>query len=1569
MEQDKPDVHNSYRKHDLFEGYNQIKPVEPEEIAQAHASAEAGPGAKKSRTEREAAYGQLSLWFDYSSKPWLKFVACVVIAAFLHQDIVWAAGPGFTNDIKQMLQQPAQKTMDRLGSLFSIKNAYAQDYLPPLEMPDEPLLLWDGPGPDPRLSNLQPMIDYYDHGIGEDPFANDFSNYSDAWDSSAYAPLDNFKLQDVVLPDINSMGPVSQNDHSYRPQDSYGVGSSNNSTGTGIAGLGVGDQDWADKTLQKYSSDPTITSPTYYDWTKPLATDNNYSSNSEPYKWNPNPIESAGSWLGNNWDQNNKLTSVLNAGKAAVDWLGTAQTLNEFVEHGTPETIGALGSMGNLQNISRETLVSEAWKNGKANYSLPTQKLGDELLKASGWNNMPMGEFRQKVTPFVFGYLEERAQANKLDFAPQESYERDLYAPQNYGIGKVRYAPTNEIVSAANTGRFGDFHERLGGSKELGRLARMKAAQAGLLELDEGTTGDWWVPWGGEKTYKDWNGTDVTIDISISDQVKNGTYRVDQSFDVTAINGTRGRDLGSVILLENQAYVITNPGAGLNTYGLYDSISGDTSSEFTVMRNGSIGPTFRKEWDSSQFRTIEIRDKNSHKQVTFSGDVWVGRTNDKVTSIGSPQSHNAGYYINNLPGTIESEAIENRRSWWSLGLIGQPVVVDQDASSATVSIGLENLRDDFLNPQVRLQRELTPTPEASGYPGLAGVTISTVTKTSGLPKHLKETPYSFAVTQDQGRNFITNHATATAGTDRGQEQPPQPKTMFDFMPEYRHASTIINDPRGFDVLRAEQFTIDNGITVEPQIVQTGRLLENTKTNNFISPDAHISYAPGSKFYAKYADATTPYDRAKRLRKGTGLSITTPDLNNQNLTKAMFFIGKDAAAGAAAVGLKGNIDYSVAMGEKTGTVHLDLSNKKWTYLPLTAAGPDGLRLLNEAEILNSANFDASKSFAKIDELTVPGQNFITAGNNIGFKIPDEITFKQNPLSVPPSAADSGTVDPFAYQFDTGSKVWGEYFDEQYHITTPGAQDVLGLHFAVSEGRYLGENALGEGTQWSGGTRNQMLIGNELVRNIPGAEIRGGRFDLEIDSRDKWTFLADSNNHILPFHVRDIKGQDIETAVSGINKGHLATRVSLGRRFTPGTEQVLSPTQPAAPGYEDFTSTADGALFSVSATDRYLAEIDNIWSQGAQWGLIASVNDAANTYTFKSGIIHQAEALTSFMPSFLESAADQSNLASATQQNSVKFANDTFTLFSRDSSFQQPGLVKLTQGTNLPIQVGTDDLGRYTASSLAGVAGTNLVAGPNTTIGKTKIISGELVSRMVTDHQNNFVRSFDRTTDGVLIQSPKDFFANAINHQLDNGITYKAKGKLLADPIFRFGSITDPTTNTTTRDWDLALDLVDQWGADKSNYIISQQGTEPIQRLSGFKRFDVATATNQVLDLEGNPAPGLDQEQKILQAHFAEGSFDGINELKDSSNTRVLFPDNPNKGLEMSPTGSDYTQHFDIAPGGNLAVDLDLMNQTINPQINLTNAEVTFKGTSLASNTPDSYIAIGQGRFLGDGTGLE
>ncbi|MBN2097065.1 MAG: hypothetical protein JW714_01150, partial [Candidatus Omnitrophica bacterium] len=101
MEKDKPDAHSLARSSKL----------------------EARRGRAKGRSLREEDF---SVWFDPRNKPWLKVIACVVIAAFLHQDIVWAAGKTYPDDLKLMFEQP-KEIIERLGSLFSIKEAYAFD--------------------------------------------------------------------------------------------------------------------------------------------------------------------------------------------------------------------------------------------------------------------------------------------------------------------------------------------------------------------------------------------------------------------------------------------------------------------------------------------------------------------------------------------------------------------------------------------------------------------------------------------------------------------------------------------------------------------------------------------------------------------------------------------------------------------------------------------------------------------------------------------------------------------------------------------------------------------------------------------------------------------------------------------------------------------------------------------------------------------------------------------------------------------------------------------------------------------------------------------------------------------------------------------------------------------------------------------------------------------------------------------------------------------------------------------------------------------------------------------------
>ncbi|MBN3038984.1 MAG: hypothetical protein JW869_06185, partial [Candidatus Omnitrophica bacterium] len=72
--------------------------------------------------------GDFSCWFDPFGNKWLKVVAYIVIGAFLHQDVVWAAGTDYTQDLELMFKQPAaERTIDRLGALFNLKTVYAFD--------------------------------------------------------------------------------------------------------------------------------------------------------------------------------------------------------------------------------------------------------------------------------------------------------------------------------------------------------------------------------------------------------------------------------------------------------------------------------------------------------------------------------------------------------------------------------------------------------------------------------------------------------------------------------------------------------------------------------------------------------------------------------------------------------------------------------------------------------------------------------------------------------------------------------------------------------------------------------------------------------------------------------------------------------------------------------------------------------------------------------------------------------------------------------------------------------------------------------------------------------------------------------------------------------------------------------------------------------------------------------------------------------------------------------------------------------------------------------------------------
>ncbi|MFH1245212.1 MAG: hypothetical protein V1662_01880, partial [Candidatus Omnitrophota bacterium] len=74
-----------------------------------------------------SAQADLSLWFDPHNKKWLKIIACVLVGAFLHQDIVWAVGPRYADDLKLMFESPREKFIEQLGALFHSSGVYAFD--------------------------------------------------------------------------------------------------------------------------------------------------------------------------------------------------------------------------------------------------------------------------------------------------------------------------------------------------------------------------------------------------------------------------------------------------------------------------------------------------------------------------------------------------------------------------------------------------------------------------------------------------------------------------------------------------------------------------------------------------------------------------------------------------------------------------------------------------------------------------------------------------------------------------------------------------------------------------------------------------------------------------------------------------------------------------------------------------------------------------------------------------------------------------------------------------------------------------------------------------------------------------------------------------------------------------------------------------------------------------------------------------------------------------------------------------------------------------------------------------
>ncbi|MFH0763277.1 MAG: cysteine peptidase family C39 domain-containing protein, partial [Candidatus Omnitrophota bacterium] len=205
---------------------------------------------------------------------------------------------------------------------------------------------------------------------------------------------------------------------------------------------------------------------------------------------------------------------------------------------------------------------------------------------------------------------------------------------------------------------------------------------------------------------------------------------------------------------------------------------------------------------------------------------------------------------------------------------------------------------------------------------------------------------------------------------------------------------------------------------------------------------------------------------------------------------------------------------------------------------------------------------------------------------------------------------------------------------------------------------------------------------------------------------------------------------------------------------------------------------------------------------------------------------------------------------------------------------------------------------------------------------------------------------------------NFFKNPVNMTLANGTLYTAKGKLEADVIQTFNG----------KDWALNTGLINNWKGAQDNYIESSSklnNTVLNKTLSGFDKFNLATTYKDTLGKDGSIIKT--EQQQVIQALFAKGGFIGINDIAAGSGTSSRFPLNPTQ-VTASPSGSNYVQALDVLPNGKLAIDLDTEHATINPQVNLTNAKVVFSGTNTEKNTPDSYIAIGNGRYMGNGAGM-
>ncbi|RJO64544.1 MAG: hypothetical protein C4540_03790, partial [Candidatus Omnitrophota bacterium] len=82
-------------------------------------------------------------------------------------------------------------------------------------------------------------------------------------------------------------------------------------------------------------------------------------------------------------------------------------------------------------------------------------------------------------------------------------------------------------------------------------------------------------------------------------------------------------------------------------------------------------------------------------------------------------------------------------------------------------------------------------------------------------------------------------------------------------------------------------------------------------------------------------------------------------------------------------------------------------------------------------------------------------------------------------------------------ESGSRVWIEYKDGTYAITTPGSiGGVVGLPFQLTSSGWQGGLPLGEGTRFWGAKDSEVTIGTYAWKNLPGFVVKDGTFNTDL-----------------------------------------------------------------------------------------------------------------------------------------------------------------------------------------------------------------------------------------------------------------------------------------------------------------------------------------------------------------------------------------------------------------------------------------------------------------------------------------